>query len=47
MGLKAIIITTLAAVSIAKPIPDPLHVIRQAGPAAGQVHCLSHYLNSQ
>ncbi|CAO2653381.1 Nn.00g027920.m01.CDS01 [Neocucurbitaria sp. VM-36] len=37
MGLKAVIIATLAAVAIAKPIPDPLHVIRQAGPAAGQV----------
>ncbi|KAF1843208.1 carbohydrate esterase family 4 protein [Cucurbitaria berberidis CBS 394.84] len=37
MGLKVILVATLTAVAIGKPIPDPLHVIRQSGPAAGQV----------
>jgi hypothetical protein len=37
MGLKSLLVATLAAVALAKPIPDPLHVIRQSGPVAGQV----------
>ena len=37
MGLKSIIVATLAAFALAKPIPDPLHVIRESGPVAGQV----------
>jgi hypothetical protein len=37
MSVKACVIAALAAVAVAKPIPDPLHVIRQSGPAAGQV----------
>ncbi|CAG5182063.1 uncharacterized protein ALTATR162_LOCUS9973 [Alternaria atra] len=37
MGLKSFIVATFAAVAIAGPIPDPLNVMRQAGPAAGQV----------
>jgi hypothetical protein len=37
MGLKTLIVATLAAFAVAKPIPDPLHVMRQSGPAAGQV----------
>ncbi|KAF1834792.1 chitin deacetylase-like protein [Decorospora gaudefroyi] len=37
MGFKTIFVATLAAVALAKPIPDPLHVIRQSGPVAGQV----------
>lgn len=38
MGIKSLTIALLAAVAVAKPIPDPLNVIRQSGPAAGQVH---------
>jgi hypothetical protein len=37
MGIKTFIVATLAAVAVAKPIPDPLNMIRQSGPAAGQV----------
>ncbi|KAJ4361766.1 hypothetical protein N0V83_010706 [Neocucurbitaria cava] len=37
MGFKTFIVASLAAIAIAKPIPDPLHVMRQAGPGAGQV----------
>jgi peptidoglycan/xylan/chitin deacetylase (PgdA/CDA1 family) len=37
MGLKSLLVATFAAVVIAGPIPDPLNVMRQAGPAAGQV----------
>lgn len=42
MGFKLAILATLAAVAVAKPIPEPLNVIRQAGPAAGQVQCLNY-----
>ena len=37
MGFKSFIVATLAVAAVAKPIPDPLHVMRQSGPAAGQV----------
>jgi len=39
MGFITIVVAALAALSIAKPIPDPIQVIRQSGPAAGQVYC--------
>ncbi|KAH7070779.1 chitin deacetylase-like protein [Paraphoma chrysanthemicola] len=37
MGIKTLVVAALAAVAMAKPIPDPLLVMRQSGPAAGQV----------
>jgi hypothetical protein len=37
MSIKTFVVAALAAVALAKPIPDPLHMIRQSGPAAGQV----------
>lgn len=37
MGLKSLIVATIAAVAIAGPIPDPLNMMKRAGPAAGQV----------
>jgi len=37
MGIRSFVVATLAAVAVAKPIPDPLHMMRQSGPAAGQV----------
>lgn len=37
MGLQSFIVAALATVALAKPIPDPLNVMRQSGPAAGQV----------
>jgi hypothetical protein len=37
MSLKAFVVAALAAMAVSKPIPDPLHVMRQSGPAAGQV----------
>jgi hypothetical protein len=37
MGIKSLFVAALATVAIATPIPDPLNVIRQSGPAAGQV----------
>ncbi|KAA8624620.1 CDA1 xylanase chitin deacetylase [Pyrenophora tritici-repentis] len=37
MGLKSILVAALAAVAIAKPVPDPLSMMKRAGPAAGQV----------
>jgi hypothetical protein len=37
MGIKIFVVAALAAVTLAKPIPDPLNVMRQSGPAAGQV----------
>lgn len=37
MGVKSFFVAALAAVAVAGPIPDPLHVMRQSGPAAGQV----------
>jgi hypothetical protein len=37
MGIKTFVVAALAALAVAKPIPDPLLVMRQAGPAAGQV----------
>jgi hypothetical protein len=46
MGIKAFVIATLAAVAVAKPIPDPLNVMRQSGPAAGVVWAFSKALPS-
>jgi hypothetical protein len=46
MGIKAFVIATLAAVAVAKPIPDPLNVMRQSGPAAGVVRTFSKALSS-
>lgn len=37
MGLKALVVASLAAVSTAVPIANPLEAIRAAGPAAGVV----------
>ncbi|EUC34035.1 carbohydrate esterase family 4 protein [Bipolaris zeicola 26-R-13] len=37
MGLKSLLVAALATVAVATPIPDPLNMIRQSGPAAGQV----------
>jgi peptidoglycan/xylan/chitin deacetylase (PgdA/CDA1 family) len=37
MGIKTFVVAALAAVAVSKPIPDPLHIMSRAGPAAGQV----------
>lgn len=42
MGFKGILLAVLTTVALSKPIPDPLHVIRQSGPAAGQVSLSNH-----
>lgn len=46
MGIISFVVATLAAVAVAKPIPDPLNVMRQSGPAAGQVRSISGRLKS-
>ncbi|KAF2032434.1 chitin deacetylase-like protein [Setomelanomma holmii] len=37
MSVLTLVVYALVAIAMAKPIPDPLLVMRQAGPAAGQV----------
>jgi peptidoglycan/xylan/chitin deacetylase (PgdA/CDA1 family) len=37
MGFKSLIVAAFAAVAIAGPIPDPINMMKRAGPAAGQV----------
>jgi hypothetical protein len=37
MGIASLIVAALAAVAVSKPIPDPVHIMGRAGPAAGQV----------
>ncbi|CAA9958803.1 Chitin deacetylase [Pyrenophora teres f. maculata] len=37
MGIASILVAALAAVAMAKPVPDPLSMMKRAGPAAGQV----------
>ncbi|CAE7013090.1 hypothetical protein CFE70_002316 [Pyrenophora teres f. teres 0-1] len=37
MGITSILVAALAAVAMAKPVPDPLSMMKRAGPAAGQV----------
>lgn len=43
MGIKSFVVAAFAAVVVAKPIPDPLNMIRQSGPAAGQVRLIFLY----
>jgi peptidoglycan/xylan/chitin deacetylase (PgdA/CDA1 family) len=37
MGITSFVVAALAAVALAKPVPDPVQMMKRAGPAAGVV----------